>query len=169
MPWFLIAYFNLSLATHISDENFFLPGNFRCSTEKAAILLLSQSTLYISFSMQKMSLILLVDFDLTLVAQIPCLKLICFWILCAPRKRHRYFAFCKAPYIYLVFSMWKLSWFLIVDFTLSQITQIPPAKRLYSQSSRCSAKKAVILIWHPEKWPESWLIFICHGLQGFRT
>ena len=106
---------------------------------------LKKSTLYISFSMQKMSWVLLADFDLTLVAQIPCLKLICFWILCAPRKRHWYFSFCKAPYIYLVFSMCKVSWFLIVDFTLPLVTQTPPAKRLYSQSSRCSAKKAAIL------------------------
>ena len=49
-PWFLIAYFYLLLATHIPDENIFLPGNFRCSTEKAAILLLAWSTLYITFS-----------------------------------------------------------------------------------------------------------------------
>ena len=51
VPWFLIAYFNLLLATHIPDENlFFLSGNFWCSTKKALILLLSWSTLYISFS-----------------------------------------------------------------------------------------------------------------------
>ena len=131
VPWLLIAYFNLSLATHISDETFFLPGNFWYSTEKVAILFLSQNTLYISFSMQKMPWILLVDFDLTLVAQIPCLKLICFRILCAPRKKHRYFSFCKAPYIYLAFSMCKVSWFLIVDFTLALVTETPTAKRLY--------------------------------------
>ena len=71
--------------------------------------------------------------------------------------------------LYLLFSMCKVSWFLIVDFTLSLVTQTPRVKRLYSQSSRCSAKKATILIWHPEKWPESWLILIYHWLQGFLT
>ena len=60
----------------------------------------------------------------------------------------------------LVFSMWKVSWFLIVDFALSLDTQTPCVKRLYSQSSRCFAKKAAMLIWHPEKWPESWLVLI---------
>ena len=55
VSWFLIAYFNLSLATHIPDEKFFLSGNFWCSTEKAAILLLSWITLYIPFSLYKMS------------------------------------------------------------------------------------------------------------------
>ena len=71
--------------------------------------------------------------------------------------------------LYLVLSMWKVSWFLIVDFTLSLVTQIPRVKRLSSQSSRFPAKKATTLIWHPEKWPESWLILICHCLQGFLT
>ena len=50
VSWFLIAYFN-SVATHIADEKIFLSGNVWCSTEKAAILLFSWSTLYISFSM----------------------------------------------------------------------------------------------------------------------
>ena len=50
VSWFLFAYFN-SVATYIPDENFFLSGNVWCSTEKAAILLFSWSTLYISFSM----------------------------------------------------------------------------------------------------------------------
>ena len=61
--------------------------------------------------------------------------------------------------------MCKVSWCLIVDFTLSLIT--PRVKCFYSQSSRCSAKEATTLIGHPEKWPESWLIFICHCFQEF--
>ena len=69
--------------------------------------------------------------------------------------------------IYLVFSMCKASWFLTAGFTLSLVTQNPFVKRLYSQSSTCSAKKATMLIWHPEKWSESLLIMICHCLQGF--
>ena len=43
--------------------------------------------------------------------------------------------------IYLVFSMCKASWFLTAGFTLSLVTQNPFVKRLYSQSSTCSAKK----------------------------
>ena len=68
--WFLIAYFILPLATHIPDENFFISGNFWCSNEKAVILLLWGSTLYISFSMYAFHFqwILLVDFQLTVVA-----------------------------------------------------------------------------------------------------
>ena len=70
--------------------------------------------------------------------------------------------------LYLVFSMCKVSWFLIVDFTLSRITQTR-VKRLYFQCYRCSAKEATILIWPLEKWLESLLILICHRLQGFLT
>ena len=69
--------------------------------------------------------------------------------------------------LYKVFSMYKVAWFLIIDFTLSLVTQTPCVKRFYSQSSRCSAKETTILTGHPEKWPESWLILICHCLQGF--
>ena len=48
--------------------------------------------------------------------------------------------------------MYKVSRFLIVDFTLSLVTQTPRVKRFYSQSF---AKEATILIGHPEKWSES--------------
>ena len=75
------------------------------------------------------------------------------WILGAPQKWHRYFSFCI--FLYIVFSMFKVSWFLIADFTLTLVTQTLPLKRFYSQSFRCSAKEATILIGHPEKWPES--------------
>ena len=43
--------------------------------------------------------------------------------------------------LYLVFSICKVSWFLIVDFILSLVIQTPGVKCLDSQSSRCSAKK----------------------------
>ena len=67
--------------------------------------------------------------------------------------------------LYLVFSVCKVPWFLIVNFTLSLVIQTSHVKPLYSQSSRCPAKKSTILIWHPEKLPESWLILICHCLR----
>ena len=131
------------MATHMPDEKK-NSGNFWCSTEKAAILLLLWSTLYIWFSKKKMSWIFLVDFHLTLVAQIPDLKLICSWILGALRKE-------ASISLYKVFSICKVSWLLIVYFTLSLVSQTPRVKRICSQSSRCSAKEATILIGHPDK------------------
>ena len=69
--------------------------------------------------------------------------------------------------LYRVLSMCKVSWFLIVNFTLSVVIQTLRVKRFYSQSRTCSAKEATILIGRPEKYPECWLIFICNCLQGF--
>ena len=47
-------------------------------------------------------------------------------------KGHRYFSFCEAPYIKCF--QCKVSWFLIVGFTLSRVTQTPPVKRFHSLS-----------------------------------
>ena len=71
--------------------------------------------------------------------------------------------------LHKVFSMCKVSWFLIVNFTLSLVTQTPRLKGFYSRSSRCSAKEVTILIGLPGKWTEFWLILICHCSQGFFT
>ena len=51
----------------------------------------------------------------------------------------------------MVFSMCKVLRFLIADFTLSLVTQTLCLKRFYSQSFRCYAKEATILIGHPKK------------------
>ena len=70
--------------------------------------------------------------------------------------------------VYIIFNVENVL-NLLADFHLTLVTQTLRVKRLYSQSSRCSAKEAMILIWYPEKWPESWLILICHSFQGFLT
>ena len=77
--------------------------------------------------------------------------------VCSAKKASIFFFLWST--LHLVFSMCKVSSFLIPDFTLSLVTQTLHAKRLYSQSSRCSAKEATILISHPNKWPKSWLIW----------
>ena len=155
--WFLIAYFNLSPATHIPDENFF-SGNFCSPTEKAPIMLLSWRTLYLS---------LLVDFHLTLVAQVPCSKLICSWILGAPRKRHRHFSFCGAP----IFSIFNKQSVLICDCLFYFVISYSNSTHEMFLFSKFyfSAKEATMLIGYPKKWPESSLILIGHCLQGFFT
>ena len=98
---FLIGYFKLPLAPHIPDEFFFLSGNFWYSTEKAAILLLSWNI-----------------FKTYLFSNFVC-----------SAKEASIFLFLRST-LYFVFSMCKVSWFLIVDFTLSLVTQTPRVKRL---------------------------------------
>ena len=61
-----------------------------------------------------------------------------------------------------VFSIFNVQSVLILDFYFVTSYPNPRLKYLYSQSSRCSAKQTTILIWHPEEWPDSWLILICH-------
>ena len=66
--------------------------------------------------------------------------------------------------LYLAFSMCKVSWFLIPNFTFSLVLlyhQTPLIKRLHYQSFRCSAKETTILTWHPEKWLNlGWFWFV---------
>ena len=70
-----------------------------------------------------------------------------------------------------MFSIFNVQSVMILDCRFYFVTSYPTPrlKRLYSQSSKCSAKKATILIRHSEKWPESWLILIFHRFQGFLT
>ena len=166
VPWFLIAYFNLSLATHIRDEKFFLSGNFWCSSEKVAILLLSWSTLYnVIFNVwNALNLACWFSFDTSCPNSMFKTYLFLNFVYSAKMASIFFFSWST---LHLVFSTCKVSSFLIPDFTLSLVTQTLHAKRLYSQSSRCSAKEATILISHPNKWPKSWLILICHCLQRF--
>ena len=151
MLWFLIAYFSLPQVTHIPEEKNFLSRNFWCSTEKAVILLLSWSTLCIIFSAENV-LNLACWFSFHFHFQIPCLFVLEFCALC--ERGINIFLFAEHP-IFSIFNVQSVL-ILIADFTLSVVTQTPRVKHSYSQRSRRSAKEAMILLWHPEKWPESW-------------
>ena len=124
-------------------------GNFWCTTEKAAILLASWSTLYVSFSKQKMSWILLVDFHLKLVAQIPSIKLISVLKLWVLRENGiNIFLFVDHP----ICSIFNAQSVLILDWWFYFVTSYPNStcKKILFSKFRCSAKEATILTGHPE-------------------
>ena len=60
-----------------------------------------------------------------------------FWVLC---ERSINIFFFVEHYACSVFNVCIMSCILIVDFTLSLVTQSPRVKRFYFQSSRCFAK-----------------------------
>ena len=70
---FLIGYFNLPLATHIPDKRFSFLETFGVTPTSSNIAPFMEHPVYVIFNVEN---ILLVDFHLTLAAQIPCLKLI---------------------------------------------------------------------------------------------
>ena len=102
---FLIAYFNLLLATHIPDKKKKISGNFWCTTE---YITFGAPCIYHFQSRKCFESCLLIFIWLCKYSRswfdISCPNsmyktYICPWILGAPRKLHRHFSFCGAPYI----------------------------------------------------------------------
>ena len=147
----------MPLATHIPTEKIFLSGNLRCFTKKAAILLLSWRT-FIALNFHSilkvenvLNFVCWFSFDTSCPKSM--FKIQNFKISGFSAKEastfHLYFSFC------IKYFHFAVSWFLIVYFTLSLVTQIPRVKRFHSQSPRCSTNKEMIFRGHPEKWHES--------------
>ena len=74
MSWFDFLYFNLPLLTERAYVISNFSWNFRGSAKEVMILLLSWSTLYITFSKCKVSWFLLFYFDLPLFTKSVCIK-----------------------------------------------------------------------------------------------
>ena len=96
---------------------------------------------------------LLIDFYLTLVAQIPCGKLTSvleFWVL--RESGINVFIFVEHP-IYNIFNVQSV---LIIDSWFYFVSSFPnsTSKTFLCSKFRRSAKEATILIGHPEKWSE---------------
>ena len=116
VPWFLIADFSFSQATHIPDENFFSFWKIWLLHRKSnkIALFVEQAPCYCILKVENI------------------LNLVC-WFSFDTSYPNSIF---KIPFIleflsveHPVFSMCKVSWFLIVNFTLSLVTQTPCVKR----------------------------------------
>ena len=155
VSWFLIAY-NLSQATPFQMNNFFFLKTFGAPLKKqqycffhgAPWIYHIQSRKYLKSSL------------LILMWHTSCQNPICKTYLflkfgCSTKKASIFFFLCNTLYIAPYILIWKVPWYLSVDFSFSLVTQTPSVKRFYSQSSWCSATEATILIGHLEKWPES--------------
>ena len=135
VPWFLIAYFNLSLATHIPDENFFfLSGNFGAPLKKQQYCSFHGAPCIYHFQCRK------------------CLESTCWFSFDTsyPNSTCKTFIFAK----FQVFCQrsndidmvpWKMAW-ILVDFDLSLLPRIPYVKHINCENSRSAAKEASILL-----------------------
>ena len=154
VPWFLIAYFNLSLATHILDEkdnNFWklLVHHWKSSN----IALFMEQPVYIIFKVENVSsLACWFSFDTSCLNSMykPYIFVLEFWVLC--ESGIDIFLFVEHP-IYSIFNVQSV---LILDCWFYFVTSYPNSscKTFLFSKFRCSAKETTLLIGHPAKWSE---------------